>query len=97
MLEKLANDPNFDRETLICEKRAYRQIHPEDGATETSDGGNTGSAWLPMMPRVQTAFSHGLSARPNDARSWLRVRPAFDRARSTSALFRFESPECCSY
>jgi len=63
----LANDPNFDRETLTCEKRAYRQIYSEDGGTETSDGGNTGSVWLPMMPPAQTAFSHDLSARPNDA------------------------------
>jgi len=95
--QELANDPNFDRETLICDKRAYRQIHPEDGGTETRDGSNTGSVWLPMMPPVQTTSSRGLSARPNDARSWLRVRPAFDRARSTSAPVRFEFQECCSY
>jgi len=83
--QELASDPNTDRETLICEKRAYRQILQEDGGTETRDGEITGLIWLPMMPHVQTAFSHGLSAPPNVARSWLRVRPASDRAHSISA------------
>ena len=48
------------------------------------------------MPLVQTAFSHGLSARRNDTRSWLRVCPAFVRAHLKSALFRFDFLECCS-
>ena len=92
----LDNEPNFDRETLIYEKRAYRQFHSGDGGTETSDGENTGSFWLPMMPHVQTAFSRGFSIRSIDARSLLRVGSAFLHARLTSALSRLNFLGCCS-
>jgi len=53
---ELVNDPDCDWETLICEKQAYRQNHPEDGGIVTSDGGHTGSVWLPMKLPAQIAF-----------------------------------------
>jgi hypothetical protein len=63
----------------------------------TNEDEHTGSIWLPMTPPAQRASFHGLSILQNDARSRLRVRLAFERARPISPIWHLGFPERCFY